>query len=295
MAEVRKALYGSPDRPLRIGEIEIPCYVLDDDRRVLVQAGMMTALGISSGQQAQRLASFASTQSLREFISKDTRRSLSRPILFKAPTGGSVAYGFEASLLIDICNGVIEADRHRKLHHTQNHIAERCSILLRSFAKLGITALVDEATGYQHARKRWALRRLLERYIAEELRAWVKTFPDDFYEELFRLRGWDMNDIRSRPGVVGRWTNDLVYSRLAPGVLTKLQEITPRDDQGRLRNHLHRRLSHDVGHPELLKHLHAVISLMRASQHWDQFYELLQRAFPKPDENLLLPYSYSEN
>src|SRR5712692_10382868 len=36
-----KATHGSPDRPLRIGDLEIPCYVLEDGRRVLVQRGMM--------------------------------------------------------------------------------------------------------------------------------------------------------------------------------------------------------------------------------------------------------------
>src|SRR5262245_8032966 len=36
---VPRATHGSPDRPLRIGNIEIECYVLADGTRVLSQAG----------------------------------------------------------------------------------------------------------------------------------------------------------------------------------------------------------------------------------------------------------------
>src|SRR5207247_2484783 len=43
-----RAVYGSPDRPLRIGEIEIPCYVLEDGRRVLSKRGMQSGVGMST-------------------------------------------------------------------------------------------------------------------------------------------------------------------------------------------------------------------------------------------------------
>src|SRR2546426_11403074 len=37
-----QATYGAPDRPLKIGEIEIPAYVLVDGRRGLGQRGLQT-------------------------------------------------------------------------------------------------------------------------------------------------------------------------------------------------------------------------------------------------------------
>src|SRR5438309_7012388 len=46
---VAQATHGSPDSPLRIGEVEIPCFVLEDGRRVLAQRGMITALGMKPG------------------------------------------------------------------------------------------------------------------------------------------------------------------------------------------------------------------------------------------------------
>src|SRR5579872_4344760 len=43
------AEYGAPDRPLRIGSVEIPCYVLSDGRHVLAQRGLHTGLGLAEG------------------------------------------------------------------------------------------------------------------------------------------------------------------------------------------------------------------------------------------------------
>src|SRR5438874_2346078 len=43
------AIYGASDRPMRIGDVELPCYVLADERRVFSQRGLQAALGLSEG------------------------------------------------------------------------------------------------------------------------------------------------------------------------------------------------------------------------------------------------------
>ena len=43
------AKYGAPDRPLKIGDIEIPAYVLADGTRVLAQRGLQGGIGLSLG------------------------------------------------------------------------------------------------------------------------------------------------------------------------------------------------------------------------------------------------------
>jgi P63C domain len=60
----------------------------------------------------------------------------------------------------------------------------------------------DEATGYQDVRARNALEKILEKFISEELRKWVKTFPDDFYKEIFRSEKWPYKPwLVKHPGV----------------------------------------------------------------------------------------------
>jgi len=157
-------------------------------------------------------------------------------------------------------------------------------------AHVGIIALVDEATGYQEVRDRLALQKILERYISKELLPWTKRFPDEFYEQLFKLRSWQYSGMSiKRPSYVGKLTNDLIYQRLAPGVLEVLRKVTPRDYKGRTKHRFHQHLTADVGNPELDKHLHAVIALMKATTTWKVFYRLIQRAFPKVSATLILP------
>jgi hypothetical protein len=301
LTEVPQATHGSPDSPLRIGELEIPCYVLNDGRRVLVQRGLIRAIGMSKGGSAgsggDRLAKFVSGKGFSPFVSKELNAVTTQPIKFKL--GGNIAYGYEASVLADICDAVLAARKAGALTAHQIHIAEQCEILVRGFARVGIIALVDEATGYQADRARDALAKILQAFVAKELRKWVKTFPSDFYKELFRLRGLPYDGSVKKPQYIGHLTNDLIYARLAPGVLDELRRLTPRDEKGHLKHRLFQRLTTDVGHPKLREHLASVTALMKASDDWDKFVSMLDRALPRyvplplfdAIEGKLLPHS----
>lgn len=296
---VVQALYGSPDNPLRIGDVEIPCYVIEGERRVLVQRGIVSALGMARGGSANtggdRLAKFTAGKTLSPYVSAELLAGTADPIKFLTPYG-SVAHGYEATVLADICEAVLQARADGKLRKQQEHIAKQCEILVRGFARVGIIALVDEATGFQNVRARRALHKILDKWIADELAKWAKRFPDEFYQQMARLRGLHyLEFINKRPAYVGRLTNDIVYERLAPGVLDELKRKTPKDDKGRRKYKYHQWLTEDIGHPRLREHLWAVIGLMRASSNWRSFYSLLNRAFPKPTDPLqLFPY-YEED
>jgi hypothetical protein len=89
---------------------------------------------------------------------------------------------------------------------------------------------------------------------------------------------------------MAQYTNDLVYERLAPGILEELQARNPRDEHGRRRHKHHQWLTEDVGHPALAQHLYALIGFMRVASSWQQFYRLVDKAYPKKGSTLLLPY-----
>ena len=113
---------------------------------------------------------------------------LDNPIRFLTPSG--IGHGYPASILVDLCTAVLSARDAGALKTSQAHIALRADILIRGLATVGIIALVDEATGYQEVREQRALATILERFIAKELQPWTKTFPYEFYSEIFRLRRW---------------------------------------------------------------------------------------------------------
>ena len=81
-------------------------------------------------------------------------------------------------------------------------------------------------------------------------------------------------------------TNDMVYARLAPGILSELRTRTPKDEKGRRKHRYHQLFTDDLGHPKLQEHLSNVITLMKASPNIATFRRLLQRALPKVGENL---------
>lgn len=287
-----KVLCGSGDRPMRIPalDLEIPCYVLEGERRVLVQRGMVTALNLSRGSSARsggdRLAKFVSGQKIKPFISSELLAVTTDPIKFRAPNG-SVAYGYDAEALHQICLAVLEARRRGVLQEQQKHIAERCEILISAWALAGIISAVDEATGYQYVRAKTAIEQIIDKWLVKELQPWKKQFPVDYYKRIHELNSWPFNPASvKRPGVVGKWTNDIVYDRLGPGLREQLHDYAGRDEKGRLKHHLYKYLTGNHGIPELKAHLDGVVALMRAASNWKQFKEMLQRAFPKPHTTL---------
>jgi hypothetical protein len=278
---------------IKIGELELPCAVLEDGSRVLTQSGVMLALGRARQVKSRKyfdadvnLPAFLQAKNLKPFISNDLEVTSSR--IDCLTEAGTKAFGFKAEVLPSICEVFIEADRMGKLSENQKHIAVRARSLYRGFANLGIIALIDEATGYQEIRARDALQAYLEKFIRKELAAWVKTFPDEFFQQIYRLKGWRWSGSSRRPGVVGHYIKDLVYERLGPGVLAELERKNPIDEKGRRKSKHFQWLTEDIGHPALAQHMHALIGFMRAEDDWGQFKTRFSRAFPKKGENLNL-------
>ena len=286
MSKALKVIAGAPDRPLVIGNIEIPCYVLEDETRVLSQRGFLGAIGRSVSRPAsggEQLPAFLSSERLKPYISNELAAA-SNPILFRPPDGGRSAYGYPATLLPQVCEVYLKARDAGVLQKQQAHIAEQAEILIRGLATVGVIALVDEATGYEEIRAQRSLAIILEKFIAKELQPWTRTFPYEFYELIYDLRGWDGPDGHKRTPLIGHITNDLVYERLAPGVLDELKRKNPKLPTGRRRTTHHQWFTPDLGHPRLKEHLAAVMALMRAAPNWGRFMAMLNRSLPNKNK-----------
>lgn len=279
---------------LLIGERGIPCAVLSDGRRVLSARGATAVLGGKRGGSHWARLKKGTGANLPPFLSANNLKPFIPKTLQLAPTpyitlDGQHALGVDAELLPQMCEVFMLARDEGVLTHNQKPIAKAAEILMRGLAHVGILALVDEATGYQDSRARDALAKILEAFVAKEIRKWVKTFPADFYRELFRLKGipFPATSIK-KPRYVGKLTNDLVYRRIAPGVLDKLQEVNPKTPSGRRKAKHHQWMTEDLGHPKLREHLAAVITVMQLSATWDDFIPKLNRVKPVQKELPLL-------
>ncbi|WP_312184993.1 P63C domain-containing protein [Lactococcus raffinolactis] len=274
----KKVMY---EGEINIGGFVLPCYVLEDGTRVLSGNAMQYALNITSedDKSGSKLALILSQKTLEPFIYKDKTPAYFEPIsCFK---GNQKINGYEASILADICEAFLEARRQIKLAPRQERIAQQCEILMGGFARVGITALVDEATGYQYDRERFELQKVLNAYISDEVLKWQLTFTDEFYRHIFRL--WKIpytaNSIKNRPGVIGKLTVKYIYSQLPEEVIKRIKSNSTPLPNGGYKHKWHQSLTTDVGREHLKKQINEVVALMSISDTKEQFIKLFNKRY----------------
>lgn len=277
---------------LKIGDRHIDCAVLEDGRRVINQSTMLTALERTGGARrgpGPRGLPVLSALNLQPFIDDELRQLAENPVSYRLPTGQR-AIGYDAEILPMICEVYLEARQHpRVLTKNQLPVARAAEILLRGLARIGLVALIDEATGYQEVRARAELQLILEAYVASELRPWIKMFPDDFFKETYRLQGWEYKPGTSkRTPYVGKLIKKYVYEQLPPGVLDELQRLNPRTESGHRAHRHHQLLTADTGNKHLDRQISTVTTLMRIARTKAEFETLFERAFPPVNPRLPL-------
>lgn len=279
---------------MTIGDNVIRCFVLDDGRRVLSGRGLTNAIGMKG--RGQGVARISSNKLINSSKNRDLIRAIENPIKFigKSPKGlESASDGFEATVLQEICEAILTARDNglATTEHDKRYIAQ-ADILIRGFARVGIIALVDEATGYQKDRAKDALAKILEAFVAKELQPWMKTFDHEFYENMFRLRGipYPPEKINYKPSYFGHLTNDIVYKRLAPGVLSALKEEAKKEEK---KTHLHRHLTAGYGRQELLKHLGGLVWMMQDCDNWNDFIIRLDKRCPRYGDTASIDFDES--
>ncbi len=129
-----------------------------------------------------------------------------------------------------------------------------------------------------------------KRYIRDEIAPYIKKFPLRFYELIYKLQGWptDKENLYSRPAIIGKWTNDLIYYRFPHGILKTLQEKNPYTATGS-RLHKHFQYLTSIGESDLKQFIEDAIRIMEAATNWDHFRRLFAKAYGKPFQGTLFP------
>lgn len=284
-----------------LGDGEISCAIVGEDTRVITQATFLRSLGRARSPKAgtgvlstvDELPFFLSADAFKPFISNDLIES-TKPIFYITKTGGK-GVGYNAKLLPEVAEVYLKFRDHHLAH--SGEIPDRyekmiiaADIVMRGLAKVGIVALVDEATGFQDVRAKDALAKIFQEFLSEERQKWTKTFPLEFYREIYRLRDWDWKPWNTkRPQVIAHWTNDFVYDRLAPELTDELKRLNPLTKPGQRSAKHTQWFNEDRGHPKLKEHISGVSALLRAADNWDSFKSSLNRAYPKFGDTMELP------
>jgi hypothetical protein len=289
MENGEKILRATHQGTLNIAEKKLNCAVLEDGTRIISYSAIYRALGrVKGGKKKDKsrvpnMPGFLDANNLQPFIHAELRGVLNSVKYLNK--NGAISTGYKAEILPMFCDVYLSARKANALTKGQQPLAAVSEILLRSFSKLGIIALIDEATGYQEIRDKIALQKILDKYISREVMGWQKRFPDEFYELIFKLNNWPWRGRSfNPPQIVGKYTNDIIYERLAPGVLDELKRLNPVDEKGRRKYKHTQWLTVDVGNPRLNEHLVAAMALMRAASGWKRFMRMLKKAFPKPGD-----------
>ena len=280
---------------LKILNKELPCVVLEDGRRIVIQKSVFRAFDRPPRGKKQSdihlasLPSFLQAKNLQEFVTQEILDVI-RPIEY-LDNNKTICFGFSAETIPIVCDIYLSARKNNKLNVIQERIADISELIIKSLSQIGIIGLIDEATGYQQIRPKDALQSYLNKILASELVAWCKRFPDEFYSNIYKIRGWsEFSTSKNKYSCVGNYTNDIIYSRLGEGVLEELKERTPKNENKKASNRLHQWLSNDIGHPLLSQHMHAIMGLQRLAiaqgYGWKRFMEMVNIAFPKKEKIL---------
>lgn len=293
---------------MKIGDISIPCAVLENKERVISIRGIATALGTKGGgaywkqkkekPDEEMLPEFISAKNIESYARAKLPELIAGTTTYKAMSGQE-AEGIKAEIIPDICDIWVKALSDGILTEKQQKTAKQAHILLSAFAKVGITALVDEATGYQKEKDEY--QKLLEQYIATELQPWIKTFGEDYYFQIYRLKGWDWNrfyvDRKNHPWAVANITNRIVYEKLPDGVLGALNALNPANEKGVRANRHFQHLTPDEGKVHLLKHLGAIVNIMERHEdgQWEEAMHEIDKRFASKriGQQTTLPLDYN--
>ena len=276
---------------LPIGGLQLEVYVLEDGRRVFAKRGMARALGLKS-EGGNAFLKTLSGKKLGSEINEELRENLENPIVFDI-VGADPGHGFEAETLVDVCKAVVRADDAGKLLETQKPMANQARAIINALAKVGIAALIDEATGYQTERSPDALRLLVEAYIEKEKREWEKEFPDDFYLTLNKVYGSDPyiakasgTVVINKPQHFGNFTNKYVYGPLENGeVLKELQRLNPKiAATGSRKDKLHSFLSKGYGLEKVREQRGEVLTMLKLSDDIYDFKRFYEKRFGPMDD-----------
>ncbi|MFM9979115.1 MAG: P63C domain-containing protein [Sphingomonadaceae bacterium] len=299
--DVARAMTFAPDPPakpvaathrgiLPIGGLQLEVYVLEDGRRVFAKRGMARALGLKS-EGGNAFLKTLGGKKLGSEITEELRENLENPIVFEI-VGADPGHGFEAETLVDVCKAVVRADDAGKLLESQKPMAHQARAIINALAKVGIAALIDEATGYQTERSPDALRLLVQAYIEKEKREWEKEFPDDFYLTLNKVYGSDPyiakasgSLVINKPQHFGNFTNKYVYGPLEDGeVLKELQRLNPKIAiTGSRKDKLHSFMSKGFGLEKLREQRQEVLTMLKLSDDIDDFKRLYEKRFGPMD------------
>lgn len=111
-----------------------------------------------------------------------------------------------------------------------------------------------------------------QRFVNNVVNQYRKKFPSEFYDELFRLKGYKKDSKKPyiRPMIFAVYTLEVVYGRFPDGIVAYFNEVNPADETGFkiFKNH---QWLNELGNEKLVTIISEAIALMKECKYWDEF------------------------
>jgi hypothetical protein len=256
--------------PFKINDLETIAYVLEDGSPLLSKKKMFEAIGMQrKGSSRSESPGFIGAINLQKYIRPELEEQLKGVEFYD---GARLISAYPAEILVSVCNVYLEAREAGDLTPTQKPIAQSCEILIRSFAKIGIRALIYEQLGFEKFKHPEAFRILIESYLSEEERKWSKEFPDELFYQMDRIYGNEKTTSRNRPQYYAKFIRKYIYEPIEKGfVLKELDKRNPKNDKGIRKGRHHSHTSLEIGLPSIKAQIWQVIGTLKVSANKRKF------------------------
>lgn len=278
--KVFNAKYGNENTCLVINGIQIPCFIIDDENntRIISSRGMARIFGLS--ENGNSFKKFINSGIIKLTFGTALSTTPPKPINVRL-SNGIMVLGYKAESLIDICIAVKSAYTDPADINYNRHIL--ADAIINASARTGIIALVDEALGYNREAEEGknSLQKFFSEFLRHDAAKWVKTFPDSFFFDIYKMKGWTWKITNKHPVIVGLIIRDLVYERLAPGLLEQFDKLNPKNENGNRTYKNHQFIKEDY-RDILPGHFPKIDMLAKLADYdWDKFTEMMDKVMPK--------------
>jgi hypothetical protein len=262
--------------------IDVECHVLDDPSKtaVISQRGMGQAIGFS--KRGSRLGVFVGSKNMDGYIGRELRQKLDNPLNFQhsaaaAGTPAATAHGYDATILIDLCNSILAAKADGKLAGERYaRMIEQAQTIVSASAKNGIRGLVYALAGYNPSTDE--VISAFKVYVREEAKKYESEFPNELYEQWQRLYDITVPE-RGKSWHFKHLTIKHVYYPLAQsnGKLLELLRALKANDGGRKKKLF--QFLNDIGARALRIHLGRVLEMSESSKSKTEYERRLVERF----------------
>jgi hypothetical protein len=248
--------------------IDVECYVLNDPQKtaVISQRGMGEALGFPKEGSGKQFLRSVKGARIAAYVGDELIEKLENPLVFQGfnAVANVATYGYDVTILIDVCKAIIRAEADGKLLERQKNLAQQAHIIVGASAKAGIKGLVYALAGYTPTPEEVIT--AFKFYVREEARDYEREFPNQLYQEWYRLYELPEPE-RNKPWKFKHLTVNHVYWPLANSKghileLTRAQRASSGDER---RKRLHQFLS-DIGVKALRQHLGQLLGIAQVSR-----------------------------